>query len=88
MRKLSKYSETFGIIFGAAFLVSGANTLIAEHTDAPSIATYSIMHDLATRLIGGAESALMTAVIEEGGVQAIETDIAVAISVMDVKAGS
>lgn len=52
MKRFGKYSETFGFIFGAALFVSGVNSAIVSSTGAPSLATYSVTHEFAERIVG------------------------------------
>lgn len=88
MRKLSKFSRTFGAIFGAALIMSGANTLISRHTSAPSIATYSLTHDLTVRLIAAASDAGTTEVETNAMLAVDETGFTVAIAKPAAKTGS
>ena len=88
MTKLSKFSRTFGAIFGAALIMSGANTLISNHTSAPSIASYSLTHDLTVRLIAVAaqDGAKMA---EDNAMLAVDdAGFTVAITKHEAKTGS
>jgi hypothetical protein len=84
MRNFGKYGKTFGFIFGAAFLMSGVNSLVVSNTGAPSIATYNITQDVAKRIVG----AFSVAQVSGLATKTLETGIVMAGNRPDVLAGS